>query len=68
MPQRENLLRRLGHEVDFSEQQTCCGQMHFNTGYQDDCSPMAERYVDVFEPYDAILNASGPCSGMVREY
>ena len=28
------LLERLGHEVVFPQAQTCCGQMHVNTGYQ----------------------------------
>ena len=28
------LLERLGHEVVFPEAQTCCGQMHGNTGYE----------------------------------
>ena len=28
------VLERLGHEVDFPAAQTCCGQMHFNTGYR----------------------------------
>ncbi|MDU2586295.1 MAG: (Fe-S)-binding protein [Corynebacterium sp.] len=28
------VLSRLGHEVVFPEEQTCCGQMHINTGYQ----------------------------------
>ena len=27
------LLERLGHEVVFPEEQTCCGQMHANSGY-----------------------------------
>ena len=26
------LLERLGHEVEFPEEQTCCGQMHLNSG------------------------------------
>ena len=26
------LLRRLGHTVEFPEAQTCCGQIHFNSG------------------------------------
>ena len=25
--------------------QTCCGQMHFNSGYQDACVPLVERFV-----------------------
>ena len=27
------VLERLGHQVEFREAQTCCGQMHYNTGY-----------------------------------
>src|SRR2546422_386112 len=30
------VLERLGHEVAFPEEQTCCGQMHVNTGYAHD--------------------------------
>ena len=62
------LLRRLGHQVEFPEQQTCCGQMHFNTGYQDACVPLARRFSDTFAEYDAVLAASGSCAAMVRDY
>ncbi|NLU83665.1 (Fe-S)-binding protein [Rhodococcus sp. HNM0569] len=62
------LLRRLGHEVVFPTSQTCCGQMHFNTGYQDDCIPLAERFCDTFDEYDVVLAASGSCASMVKEY
>ncbi|GAB2669770.1 (Fe-S)-binding protein [Gordonia jinhuaensis] len=63
-----SLLRRLGHEVVFPADQTCCGQMHFNTGYQDDCIPLAERFCSTFDPYDVVLAASGSCASMVKEY
>ena len=53
------LLRRLGVEVEFPAGQTCCGQMHFNTGYRDDCIPLVERFVDAFEDYDADRHAVG---------
>jgi L-lactate dehydrogenase complex protein LldE len=62
------LLRRLGHEVAFPEGQTCCGQMHFNTGYRDDCVPLVRNFTRVFEPFDAIVTPSGSCAGMVRHY
>ena len=61
------LLERLGHEVDFPTEQTCCGQMHFNTGYQREVIPLARRFVRVFEPYQAIVSPSASCVGMVRE-
>ena len=47
------LLRRLGHEVEFPAAQTCCGQMHYNSGYQDACVPLVEGFVDAFAGYDA---------------
>src|ERR1700727_1139051 len=59
------LLERLGHEVVFPAAQTCCGQMHVNTGYQRDALPLIRRYVDTFEPYEVIVAPSGPCVGSV---
>jgi L-lactate dehydrogenase complex protein LldE len=61
------LLERLGHEVDFPEAQTCCGQMHFNTGYRPEAVPLVRGFVDAFEGYDAIVTPSASCAGMVRE-
>jgi len=62
------LLRRLGHEVDFPAEQTCCGQMHFNSGYQDACIPLVRRFVDAFAGYDVVVTPSGSCASMVRRY
>ena len=61
------LLERLGHEVVFPAEQTCCGQMHFNTGYQREAIPLVRRFVEVFKGYEAIVAPSGSCVGMVRE-
>ncbi|MGZ4517890.1 MAG: (Fe-S)-binding protein [Mycobacteriaceae bacterium] len=60
------LLERLGHEVVFPEAQTCCGQMHINTGYLDEALPLVRHHVEVFEPWDAIVAPSGSCVGSVR--
>jgi L-lactate dehydrogenase complex protein LldE len=61
------VLERLGVEVDFPLTQTCCGQMHFNTGYQREAIPLVRRFVEVFDGYDAVVAPSGSCVGMVRE-
>ncbi|MBB3050047.1 L-lactate dehydrogenase complex protein LldE [Prauserella isguenensis] len=61
------LLERLGCDVDFPLDQTCCGQMHFNTGYAEQARPMARAYADVFDGYDYVVAPSGSCAGMVRE-
>ncbi len=60
------VLERLGHEVVFPPDQTCCGQMHVNTGYQRDAVPLVERFVNVFAGYDAVVAPSGSCVGSVR--
>ena len=61
-----SLLERLGHEVVFPDRQTCCGQMHTNTGYQRAALPLVRHHVEVFEPYDVIVAPSGSCVGSVR--
>lgn len=61
------ILRRLGHTVDFPASQTCCGQMHANTGYRAEAVPMVRNYVDVFDAYDAIVVPSGSCTAMIRD-
>jgi L-lactate dehydrogenase complex protein LldE len=60
------LLERLGHEVVFPAEQTCCGQMHINTGYARDVLGLVRRHVEVFEPYEAVVAPSGSCVGSVR--
>ncbi len=60
------LLERLGHTVVFPAAQTCCGQMHVNTGYLAEALPLVRHHVEVFEPYDVIVAPSGSCVGSVR--
>jgi L-lactate dehydrogenase complex protein LldE len=61
-----SLLERLGHVVVFPAGQTCCGQMHVNTGYQREAVPLVRHHVETFEPYDVIVAPSGSCVGSVR--
>jgi L-lactate dehydrogenase complex protein LldE len=61
------LLERLGHEVVFPTAQTCCGQIHVNTGYYRETVPLAHRFLRVFDPYEAIVSPSPSCVGTVRE-
>jgi L-lactate dehydrogenase complex protein LldE len=60
------LLERLGHQVVFPAGQTCCGQMHVNTGYRREALPLVRHHVEVFEPYDLVVTPSGSCAGSVR--
>ncbi|EIV91787.1 (Fe-S)-binding protein [Frankia sp. QA3] len=60
------LLERLGHEVVFPTGQTCCGQMHTNTGYAREAVELVRHHVDVFEGADVVVTPSGSCAGSVR--
>ena len=62
------LLRRLGQEVEFPDVQTCCGQLHFNTGYRSECVPLVRRFVEAFSGYEAVVTPSPSCAAMVRHH
>lgn len=62
------LFERLGHEVTFPQKQTCCGQMHFNTGYQAEARALLAHFLDAFEGCETIVAPSASCVGMVREF
>jgi L-lactate dehydrogenase complex protein LldE len=62
------VLRHIGWEVEFRENQTCCGQPAFNTGYWDEAIPCAERFVRVFRDAETIVCPSGSCTTMVRKF
>jgi L-lactate dehydrogenase complex protein LldE len=61
------VLERLGHEVVFPTQQTCCGQMHLNAGYRQEGLHLAQRFREVFSEYDVIVSPSASCVGTVRD-
>ena len=62
------LLERLGHEVEFRPEQTCCGQMHMNSGYRDEGLERAARMRRVFDGAEAIVTPSASCAGHVLEH
>jgi L-lactate dehydrogenase complex protein LldE len=68
------LLERLGVEVVFPYEQTCCGQPAFNAGYRDEARVLAHRFIEIFEPLinqgvvDAIVAPSGSCTTMTSHF
>ena len=62
------VLERLGHTVEFPRSQTCCGQMHYNTGYLPEALPLVRRFVDAFRDSEAVCVPSSSCVGMMREH
>jgi L-lactate dehydrogenase complex protein LldE len=61
------VLERAGCAVEFRPEQTCCGQMHGNSGYEDAARPLVERFARVFAGAEAIVSPSASCVGFVRE-
>jgi L-lactate dehydrogenase complex protein LldE len=62
------LLERLGHQVEFPMEQTCCGQMHYNTGYQQEAMPLMQRFVEIFKNAEVVCIPSSSCVAMIREH
>ncbi|HUK97845.1 MAG TPA: (Fe-S)-binding protein [Gaiellaceae bacterium] len=63
-----DVLEGLGHEVVFPEKQTCCGQMHLNSGYRRDAERLGRRFRSLFERYETVVAPSSSCVGHVREF
>jgi L-lactate dehydrogenase complex protein LldE len=61
------LLERLGVDVAFKREQTCCGQMHANTGFRRDAAAQARRFVELYQDAEAILIPSASCVAMIRD-
>ncbi len=61
------VLRRLGHTVEVPAGQTCCGQMHINSGYHDDAVPLLPRFVEQFRAAEAVVAPSSSCVATMRE-
>ena len=62
------VLERLGHAVEFRQAQTCCGQMHYNTGYQAEAFPLMEKFLDEYDDAGIICIPSSSCVAMIRDH
>lgn len=60
------LLQLVGYEVDYPENQTCCGQPMGNAGYQDMAQGLVEHFLDNFERYEYIVAPSASCVSFVK--
>jgi len=62
-----SLLERLGHDVSFPARQTCCGQLHLNSGHRDEARLLARRLIAALRDYEAVVSPSSSCVGAIRE-
>jgi L-lactate dehydrogenase complex protein LldE len=59
------VLERLGCEVGFDERQTCCGQMHHNSGYAREATALVRRFVGLYRDVDTVVVPSTSCTAMI---
>ncbi|WP_432798928.1 (Fe-S)-binding protein [Poriferisphaera sp. WC338] len=62
------VLEKLGCEIDFPQEQTCCGQPMWNNGFADETRALAKRMIEIFENAEYVVTPSGSCCAMVRDY
>jgi L-lactate dehydrogenase complex protein LldE len=62
------LLEAAGCSVAFPAAQSCCGQPALNTGEPEAAAVLARHFVEVFEPYEAVVSPSGSCAAMVHHW
>jgi len=62
------ILEKLGHQVEYPEAQTCCGQPAFNSGHWDEARAVAAHAVEVFSQAEVIVSPSGSCGAMMRVF
>lgn len=63
-----SVLERLGHTVEFRPEQTCCGQMHWNTGYLREAVPIIRHFVNVYRDAEAVVIPSSSCVSMMKDH
>jgi L-lactate dehydrogenase complex protein LldE len=61
------IFHRLGIDVEFAPEQTCCGQPSFNAGLRAEARPIAEHMIRTFEKTTGdIVMPSGSCAHMIK--
>ncbi len=62
------VLERAGYQVEFREEQTCCGQPAFNTGYRGEARAVARHFLNVFRDAEYVVVPSGSCTSMIAHH
>ncbi len=62
------VLKHAGVKALYNPEQTCCGQVAFNTGFHDEAKHVAEKFIQDFTQYKYVVGPSASCIGMVKNY
>ena len=62
------VLEKLGCNVSYNTNQTCCGQPAYNAGYKEEAKDVARKFLYDFSDKKYIVSPSGSCTGFGRNY
>ncbi len=65
---RAKEISRSQMQFEYNPEQTCCGQLAFNSGFRDEAKHLGEKFIRDFKQYDYVVGPSASCIGMVRNY
>lgn len=60
------ILEKAGVKVHYNPNQTCCGQMAFNSGFWDEAKKLGEKFIRDFNNNRLIVGPSASCIGYVK--
>lgn len=62
------VLERAGVKVHYNSEQTCCGQMAFNSGFWDEARQLGIKFINDFSRGRPVVGPTASCTGYVRNY
>ena len=62
------ILKKIGVDVDFADEHTCCGQPFFNAGHWKKAIPLAKKTIKAFKNAKVVVAPSGSCVTMIRTH
>ncbi len=60
------VMRKTGVEIVYNPEQTCCGQMAFNSGFWDEAKRLGEKFIHDFPNERPIVGPTASCTGYIR--
>ena len=62
------VLERVGCNVIYNPNQTCCGQPAFNAGYWQESKDVCNKFISDFNTAEYVVAPSASCVGFIRNY
>lgn len=62
------ILENAGCEIHYNQEQTCCGQPSYNSGFINETRTLAQKFMKDFDVPNTIVTPGGSCSGFIRNH